>query len=649
MNRRYIAAVAALAVSALAATSANAQTAVVSMGTADTVVDIASIQVTGLPVDGIDIGSVRSFASTDTNALYNPVGKGQPFAIAKVTLPDGSSQSVRSDGESGKEGTTLPIGTIGSVTVGNLKASAGGDAASSVVNAVDGELHTVLAGLKARAAGVNSVVAADRASTTNGAVVEHISVGLDDVLPADLLEKLPLSKVLGIVDGLNLPVDLGVLDGAADEIRKLSGAIDDVQETYGDVVEAEDKVDAAESAVADAGDSLGAAEAAKDQAERGLSNLMSRFSTQSVVDDVVGGVEDAVGGGQDTVDDIADDVSDTVDDVAGGGDGDSDNDGTPDVVERQRQRLNDAIKRVEAAQDALEVANDALAQAQAQLDALIDQLQDLLALVGDLADKAVKLDLQGLLSALLEQIDGVELIGIDRMSLGVTTVADAVSSKASTVCELSGVRILGQDKAIADCAALETAVSDVEAKLDEVIALLPVQGVVPANVVTVSGPRLSSTPANHAAEGYRIAVAKVSGLDLDVQSISLGQVADSMVKVIRGTVDDALAKVEGLTGVTLPVADVEAALDGLVAELDTLPTGDLLRGITTPEVHVSAIDIASRSTFKAAGSGTDSVGVGAAGDLPHTGSGLGLTALLLLAGGAVVSAVTRPRGSRMGA
>src|SRR5687767_8267790 len=225
MNRRYIAAVAALAVSALAATSANAQTAVVPMGTADTVVDIASIQVTGLPVDGIDIGSVRSFASTDANALYNPVGKGKPFAIAKVTLPDGSSQSVRSDGESGKDGTTLPIGAIGSVTVGNLKASAGGDAASSVVNAVDGELHTVLAGLKARAAGVNSVVAADRASTTNGAVVEGVSVGLDDVLPADLLEQLPLSKVLGIVDGLKLPVDLGALDGAADEIRKLSGAI----------------------------------------------------------------------------------------------------------------------------------------------------------------------------------------------------------------------------------------------------------------------------------------------------------------------------------------------------------------------------------------------------------------------------------------
>lgn len=649
MNRRYIAAVAALAVSALAATSANAQTPVVPMGTADTVVDIASFQVTGLPVDGIDIGSVRSFASTDTNALYNPVGKGQPFAIAKVTLPDGSSHSVRSDGDSGKDGTTLPIGTIGSVTVGNLKASAGGTGASSVVNAVDGKLDTVLAGLEARAAGVNSVVAADRASTTNGAVVEHISVGLDDVLPQDLLEKLPLSKVLGIVDGLKLPVDLGVLDGAADQVRDLSAAVDGVQETYGDVVEAEDDVEAAESAVAAAGEDVAEAEAARDAAERGLNNLLSRQSAQSVVDEIVDDVEGVVGGGGDAADGAADDVKDTVDDVVNGGDGDSNNNGTPDVVERQRRRLEDAVNRVATARAALKTAKAELVKAQAELDALVDQLQELLALVADLADKAVKLDLQGLLSALLEQIDGVELIGIDRMSLGVTTVANAVTSKASTVCEVSGVRILGQDKGIADCAALETAVADVESKLDEVIALLPVQGIVPAGVVTVSGPRLASTPEGYGAEGYRVAVAKVSGLDLDVKSISLGQVADSMVKKIRGTVDDAITKVEGLTGVTLPVADVEAALDGLLAELDKLPTGDLLRGITTPEVNVSAIDIASRSTFKAAGSGVDSIGLGgAAGDLPHTGSGLGLTALLLLAGGAVVSTVTR-RGSRAGA
>lgn len=632
MNRRYIAAVAALAVSALAGTSANAQTSVVPMGTADTVVDIASFQVTGLPVDGIDIGSVRSFASTDTNALYNPVGKGKPFAIAKVTLPDGSSQSVRSDGDAGKDGTTLPIGTIGSVTVGNLKASAGGTNASSVVNAVDGELTTVLAGLKARAAGVNSVVEADRATTTNGAVVEHISVGLEDVLPAEVLDKLPLSTVLGILDGLELPVDLGALDGVADQVRELNEGLDQVQETYGAVIAADDKVDAAQGAAEKARKNLADAVADKAKAERGLNNLMSRASTQSIVDDVVGDVEDTV-----------DDVKDTVGDVGDGG--------TPDagsVIDRQRNRVTEAVKRVEAARTAVAAADAALADARAQLDDLVNRLQDLLALVADLADMAAGMDLEGLLAQLLAALDGVELIGIDRMSLGVTTLADAASSKASTVCELSGVRILGQEQAIADCAALETAVSGVEAKLDEVIALLPVEGVVPADVVTVSGPRLSSTPENHAAEGYRIAVAKVSGLDLHVKPISLTQVADSIVETIRGTVDDALGTVSGLTGVTLPVADVQAKVDELVAVLDGLPTGELLRGITTPEVNVSAIDIASRSTFKVAGSGADGVAVPAAGDLPHTGGGMGIMALLMLAGGAVVSTVTR-RGSRAGA
>lgn len=634
MNRRYIAAIAAIAVSALAGTSANAVTVVVPAGTADTVVDLADLTVSGLPVEGISVGQVRSFASNDPNAIYNPVGKGKPFAMAKITLPDGSAHSVRSDGDGGAPGKTVPIAGLGGLTVGDLTATAGTDAAQSLVNAVEGELSGVVAGLKARAAGVNSEVGADGSSTTNGAVVENVSVGLTDVLPAELLAQLPLDMIIELADGLGVQVDLGPLNDAVEQVRELA-------ETVDGVVDAEDKIaEAEEQMVTLLETKNGGVAAAQDAVDE----------AQDAVDQAVGALDDLESEHDSLVSQYADTGCKTIAVLPGCDDIAEQIDAVEDEIAAQTGEVAEAEEALEQAESALDAARDGVAAVQQQIDALQDEIDALVAMIDDLLTKlvdvagdVVDLDLEGVLNGLLEGLSGVELIGVDRMSFGVSTVANAATSKASTVCDIAGVRVLGEAQSVTTCKDVEQAIGQVEQTLKDVLALLPVQGVLPADAVNVEGPRMSTSPEGHTAEGYRVATAAVSGLDLSVAPIKLTHVVDGLVVQARALVSGTLEQIEGLTGVEVPV-DVDATLQDLLDKLNALPVGDTLDDVVTPEVAISAIDLGSRSTFRAAGSGTDVSPISPvpAGDLPHTGGGVGVALVLLTLGGAAW-AVVRPR------
>ena len=634
MNRRYIAAAAAMALSAFAGTSANASTVVVPMGTADTVVDLADLAVSGLPLEGISVGQVRSFASTDTDATYNPVGKGKPFAIAKVSLPDGSSQSVRSDGDTGAEGKSVPIAGVGEVTVGDLTATAGNSAAQSMVNAVEGELTAVVAGLKARAAGVNAQVGSNVASTTNGAVLENVSIGLTDVLPADLLAQLPLDKLISLADGLGINVDLGPLNGAVEQVRALSKTMDQVVGTQEKIAAAEEQIDAlragmsggvsaAQKAVDDAQGAVDSANSTLSGLEGQHSSLVSQYASSgcTTLPALPGCAE----------------LDAQISSVAG-----AIAEQTAEVAELQ-ETLNQAKAALAAAKQGTDAVQAEIDKLQDEIDKLAATLDALLDTLVDLAKKVVNLDLDGILSALLDGLDGIELIGVERMAFGVSTTATALTSKASTVCDISGVRVLGEARDVADCKAVEQAVGEVEQALKDVLAVLPIQGVIPADAVNVQGPRMTSSPENYTADGYRVASAKVSGLDLTVAPVKLTQMVDGLVVQARALVSGALEQVEELAGVEVPV-DVNAALTDLLDKLNALPIGDTLEGITTPRVAVSAVDLGSRSTFRASGHGVDGFPMtpAPAGDLPHTGGGVG-AALVLLAAGGAMWAILRPR------
>lgn len=632
MNRRYIAAIAAAAVSAFAGTSANAATVVVPAGTADTVVDLADLTVSGLPVEGVSVGQVRSFASNDPNAIYNPVGKGKPFAMAKITLPDGSAHSVRSDGDSGAPGKTVPIAGLGGLTVGDLTATAGTDAAQSLVNAVEGELNGVIAGLKARAAGVNSKVGPDGSATTNGAVVENVSVGLTDVLPAELLAQLPLEKVIELAGALGVDVDLGPLNDAKKTVQDLAKTVDDVVDTQSKIEQAEAQIEVLRDTM---GSGVGGAQDAVDEAQDAVDAAATELD--ELVEDRDGLLDQWADAGCATVSVLpgCDAIADQIDAVE-------------DEIDAQTGDVEALQDVLEQAQTALAAAREGVAEIQKQIDALQEKIEELVAVIDGLLDKlidlaklAVDLDLEGLLAALLEGLEGVELIGVDRMSFGVSTMATAATSKASTLCDVSGVRILGEAHPVTGCQDVQQAVGQVEQTLKDVLAVLPIQGVVPADAVSVDGPRMTNSPEGHAAEGYRIATASVSGLDLNVAPINLTQVVDGLVVQARALVSGALDEIENLTGVEVPV-DVDAALQDLLDKLNALPVGDTLDDVVTPAVSISAIDLGSRSTFRAAGSGSDVSPILPTGNLPHTGGGVGV-ALVLLALGGAAWAVIRPR------
>lgn len=635
MNRRYIAALSALALSAMAGTSAGAAEPIVPVGTADTVVDIADVLVSGAPVEGVSFGGARSFASTDTDATYNPVGQGKPFATAKVTLPDGTETAVRSDGDTGKDGTSVPLAGVGDLTVGNLKAVADSGAAHSVVNAVEGRLDGVLAGLRAKAAGVNALVDGDDASTVNGAAVEDVTIGLTDVLPVDILAQLPLDKIIGIVDGLGIDLDLGALSGAVDEVRALADAVHGTVDAQGRIDDAQAELQQVDAALSAAQAEFASADTAADDAEKTAADA---DQTVSDLSSTLSGLQSEYAANQCDVlsalpscQSLADEISSTSSSLTAAQD---DASTARDAASAARQAAQSAQAQVTDLQGQV----DAL---QAEVDTLVATLNELLDDIEGLVDRVVELDLVGLLEALVAGLEGTELVSIDRLAVGVSTVANMATSKATTACEVSGVRVLGQVKPVETCGELATQLAGVETAIRDVLAGLPIQGVLPENVVTIQGPRLSASPDGYSAEGYRVASAKASGMDLTVESIQLTQVADGLVAQVRTLVSGALDEIAALTGVEVPTDEVEASLAELLAKLGALPVGDALNGITTPQVSISAIDLASRSTFRA--SGSDVVPVpGTSGDLPHTGGGVGL-ALALLAGGAVTWTLVRRR------
>jgi hypothetical protein len=632
MGPRIIA-VSLVAVLLVAAPATAAQDAA-GAGTASTSLDLAELSVTGLPVSGLDLGGLTSYASTVPDAALNALGEGKPFALSAVRLPVGGEVTVRSDGNTGRPGQTIDLG-VGSLTIGDLLAVVDDDTARSVINVLSGTVDVGLAGLQVGATGVTSVVTDTTATATNGAVLHDLSVDLTDILPLDLLAQLPLDVLIGLLDGLGIDLNLpATLSGVLRDVRELVDGLEAVET-------AQATVDALQNELAEAEEEL-AALVVQLEAEIGLLDAACDIELLPGLD-LGGAVDDLLGDGNisltDPIDDLLDEADDLLDDV----------DGLPGGV---GGLSHDACHPVQE-------TVDSIVDVQGMIDDLQDALDDAIALLSSLLDELLSLiegldlsQLTNLLGALLDNLAGTELLSIDRLSVGVTSFADAEGSNASVVCDLRGLAVLGQPVA-GTCEALEQALGDVGPAIEGLLAGLPIVGSVtgtaaglPGDVVKVSAPRLHSSSDNQRDGDYYVSSAGVQGLALDVASLQLTQVTDGLLGDLLAQVDGLLGEVEGLTGITVDLAALDAALDAILAVVDGLPRGDLLGGLATPGLSLAALDLDSGSRFSAAGTGIVPVPPAATPTppaqtptpppaLPTTGGGVAGALLLLLAGGAV--------------
>lgn len=184
-------------------------------GSAATSANILDLRVEGLDVaglsEGVSIGELLTFASTDTNAERNVRGDGKPFALAELILAGQDTVTARSDGETRHEGRDASLSGLGTVSAGTVEALVENGEARSVINALSGNVDAVLGNISGKITedSVKSVANAEVARSGNGVLVSGLNLGLGDLLPADLLKQLPLPVLLDLAE--NLPLDASAL------------------------------------------------------------------------------------------------------------------------------------------------------------------------------------------------------------------------------------------------------------------------------------------------------------------------------------------------------------------------------------------------------------------------------------------------------
>lgn len=590
---RRLGALALTGVLALAAAPVQAQQAepVTSsaVGTADTVLDLGALALSGLPVNlgEITLPALRSYASSDADAVRNVLGAGQRYALAEIALPLVEPARATSNGATSVPGSSsgLPAG-LGTITAGALQAIDDGTEVRASVASLE-----ALLGLQALGLGVGAPepilarVNPQQSTSLNGVDLSGLTLGLGDILPRELLEQLPLSVLLDLVEGLtgDLPVDI-------------QGLIDQLEA---------------------AGVNVEAAAAAVDTAQAGVDSLQAQISTQvgtiesqreQAVADAMAGVASATAAVTAAQAQAASAEQQLAAALCGA---------VPlPECSRLQEAVNQANAQVVSATNDLNTAQLALAGAVDELDdAIVTGLEDdlqraidgLQVALGDLTDElldlidtALELDIEGLIEGLLDLLDSTEILSVGELRIGVSAVANGTSSNASALCTIDDVAVLGAPLSVSTCDQLDTVLGGVLVAIEDLLGNLPIVNDALDGVVTVDTPNITVTERDARDGAYYVASAKIEGLGLTVESLNLIDTVDGVLTELLATVDGAL----GVLPVDLPVdvtGQVRSTLDEVRRQLNALPTGALLDSLATPGLDLTLLDeISAKADFASA-------------------------------------------------
>jgi len=625
----------------------------------------ADLSVEGLPPPvAASLGALVAEATNVEGGLAGLSLEG--IGAAGQTAPGFDVSSADGD-KSGSETREAGAGGVGAaLQLLDYAVTATEDSATSRLGGLGGELTTPV-GL-GTTLDTQELLAAVTASDATGRLALDLSglqLGLDELLPEDVLDALPLSVLLDLVDGLGLPLPAGLLSQVQD-LEALPGTLADAIEAAGDLDALQDQV---ADLVADLPDLAGAQQAVT-SAQATVTQLTSQISALNTQ---ISGLTSQITSVQSQIDALP-----LISPLLPG-------------LQTQLTQLTGERTTLQGQLGTLTTqltsAQGVLAAAQAALDALLDQVDSLSPELAALLDQLT--DLEGLLGRLLGQLDGlldgldladlrvdlldllqgVPLLDLGELGIDLSTVADGAGSQGTATCTASGLVVLGSAVPTPTCAGIAGALDRLDSALADALAALPVAGALPT--VDVGGLDVTSSGTGQPVEGISSAFARVTALTVDIAPAELTAVTDTLVPQLDGLLGQLTGLLDGLDldGLDLGVLDVipalaatgdaptaaaialpaglDTALGQLQAVLDTLPTGAGLDGLTTVglDAVLGAVDLTS--TFTAAGAPTAPVtpatpgtpgsptapGTPAApgGQLPRTGAGLHLLAMAALA------------------
>ncbi|MEX2621909.1 MAG: hypothetical protein WD250_16975 [Egibacteraceae bacterium] len=615
LSRRFLALFTVLALVALPTTGAAAATPG-DVGTATTSLDILKLDIQGLPLVGdlvndLDLGSLLSYASTDTNAERNARGNGEPFALSQL-LAMGQEISANSRDNPEAGGESADVNGIGTVGVGQMRALVEDGNALSTIDALTASLTgvTEIAGLGVilPESGSQSTANGTQAAAQNGAVLTGLDLGLGDLLGLDLLENLDLGSLLGLLGDLELTeLELDAVVG------QLTGSLTDI------------------SSVTTTLDGL--------LGGLGLENLLGSIDgLVGQIDLLEGAIGDITGGLS---------LEEATALLEGGA-----CEGLLAILP-----LCDNLGSFTDTAELLNVANLELAELEGLLDTvmgLVDTLtgllEGLLGLVTGLLDTV---------TGLLDGLTGTDLLALDALTLGVSSAAGD-DAHATAVCDAGGVSILGLGSVVDGCDALKSGLSGLPGTLTGLLGNLPIVSGVLDGVVDVGGLEIIE---NVGTDGdFQVSRAAVTplnlGIDLSNLGLGLGGVDAGLLGAVDGLLGefDLLGGLLGSSGGAFSAQSVEAqqvaGIGGLLGTVtgvvDSLLGGNL-GGLGLPSLQLSGPGMESVSNFGAAAGHTTPIDATPPADptpsgaLPRTGgTGMGL-ALALMVGAGAVTWFTRRR------
>ncbi|HZT67168.1 MAG TPA: hypothetical protein VFA11_15370 [Acidimicrobiales bacterium] len=550
---------------------------------------------------------------------------------------------------------TVPVSAgpvTGSVNLASYLLQSASGTATGQLSALTGGLNVAPLSLTTTLGqhGLSSQVSPTQAVSSLGVNSPAVSLKLSDLLPANVLNGLPLGEILALISSLHLNVGATLQS----EISQVQATLTTLQQLSTDTAQ----LSSAESQL----NSLIASNTQIQQAQAAVTSNQTALTT----------AQNALSAAQNTLS-----VDQTAAQTACAGP----LNGTPgcttaqQLVATQQATVTTDQANVTSAQNQLATdqatlnsllnasPGSTLATVQAQVNSLTTTINGLLStLSGQLGSLP---DLTSLVKNLVAALGNAPLVSLGSVGMTITSTANSLSGSSSVTCTPGGLTVLGSTLPVPDCQTLSNLLASVSSQVAGALAVLPA-AVRPS--VTLSGlaPTSTGTSAPNA-KGVTSSSAGLSPLHLAIGAISLKGLADQLTSQLEG----ALSQVQAVNSlmvraprlaarahaVTVP-AGLSALVSSVQTQLQALPTGSALAGLSTVGLDTTMVGIGTQSSFQplpatAAPSSAPTPGASggtgspvAPGSLPHTGSNslADLAAgLLLMVVGAELLTITRLR------
>lgn len=619
--------------------------------------------------------SISGLISSLTVAGTNVLGHSVP----------GQTITTASGSKSGSYDVPVPSGlpVTASLNLANYSLSAANGSASTLLSALTGKLGVTPLNLTTDLGqhGLSTQISPTSSSSGLSIVTPSVSLKLSDILPTSLLNGLPLGLDLSIINQLNLPLgslstvvttlnnlitvvtnldtNLTKLSSAQAQLASLeTGALQAAQTTVNtdlvQVSQLQSTVTSDQSTVTSDQSKVAADQSALTSANQALAAATITEQTACLVaGPACTAAQAAVSSANTTVSN--DQTALNTDQAA--------LTSAQNSLTSAQQSLATAQQQLASAQAALNTllasAGPAVQQAQTLVNTLTSTVNGLLTQLQNLLNSLSTTNLTNLLKSLTAAIGNQSLFDLGPITTTLSSTANASSGTASATCAASTLSVLGVSVPVPNCAAVSQALSSLSTKLDGVLKLLPVS----TPQVSVSGLTTTSTATPSPTKGTTSASAGLSALKVDLPQMKLSGLVDQLTHNLQQQLQQLLStlgsatsasvhsKALSLSGITLP-SNLTSLVNTLLTQVNGLPTGQALQGISTLGLDASLTSITSSASFTTSSSPTTTGTAGpsapasSSGTLPVTGSnviGSVAAGLLLIVAGYYLLVVTEWR------